>query len=353
MFGINIRTFEKLGPEERSLLEGFLQGFGLSWEGHSDLSVLVEDESGRLIGTGSLSGNVIKMMAVDPEWQEYGLSGTIVSRLVEWGRSRGKTHFFVFTKPGSADPFTRFGFREIARYDPFAVLLEMGIPGIDQFREYLASCRQKDVTAGKIGGAVVNCNPFTRGHQFLIEKAASLSAHLYVIVVEADLSSFPFRDRIELVRCGTSHLPNVTVLRSGDYAVSPATFPSYFLKDSSKAEIASIQARMDVTLFGNLFVPELGISVRFVGTEPYCPVTGAYNEAMREVLPPLGVDLKVIPRLEIEEGSVVSASTVRTMLKSGNWEIVREMVPDCTWEYLRSDRGRDAIERIRRSQGRH
>jgi [citrate (pro-3S)-lyase] ligase len=353
LFGINIRTIERPGLEDRALLEVFLHGFGLFWEGQPDVSVLVEDDGNRLIGTGSLSGNVIKMMAVDPEWQEYGLSGTIVSSLVEWGRARGKTHFFVFTKPESADPFIRFGFREIARYDPFAVLLEMGIPGIDQFREYLSSCRRGDIPAGKVGGVVVNCNPFTRGHLFLIERAASLSAHLYVVVVEADLSSFPFRDRIEMVKCGTSHLPNVTVLRSGDYAVSPATFPSYFLKDASQAEIASIQARIDVTLFGNLFVPELGISVRFVGTEPYCPVTGAYNEAMREVLPPLGVDLHVIPRLEIERGLVVSASMVRSMLKCGNWEIVRKMVPDCTWEYLHTDRGKDAVERIRRAQGRH
>ena len=114
----------------------------------------------------------------------------------------------------------------------------------------------------------------SRWGTFLIERQPRFRP-LYVIVVEADLSSFPFKDRFELVKCGTSHLENVTVVKSGEYAVSPATFPSYFLKDASMMDIASIQARLDVTLFANLFAPGLGINVRFVGTEPYCPVTNA------------------------------------------------------------------------------
>ena len=353
MFDVSIRVVERPSQEEKKLLEGFLERFGLAFEGCPDVAVFLEDEGGRLVGTGSLRGNVIKMMAVDPGWQEYGLSGTIVSRLVEWGRARGMTHFFVFTKPDTADTFARFGFREIARYEPHAALLEMGSPGIDQFKAYLSSCRREVGTAGRTGGLVVNCNPFTLGHQFLIEKAASLSDHLYVIVVEADLSSFPFRDRFELVRCGTSHLGNVTVVKSGEYAVSPATFPSYFLKDASMMDIASIQARLDVTLFANLFAPGLGINVRFVGTEPYCPVTNAYNEAMKEILPPRGIELREIRRLETDEGLVVSASTVRSLLKSEDWEAPRKMVPDCTWDSLHSEKGKKVIEHLRGSRGRH
>ncbi len=347
MFNVSIRIVEKPSREEKALLESFLERFGLAFEEKPDVTVFLEEASGKLVGTGSLSGNVIKMMAIDPDWQEYGLSGSIVSRLVEWGRAQGMTHFFVFTKPDAIDPFIRFGFREIARYEPHAALLEMGSPGIDQFREYLASCRQEEQTTGKTGGIVVNCNPFTLGHLYLIEKAASLSVHLYVIVVEADLSSFPFKDRFELVKCGTSHLENVTVVKSGEYAVSPATFPSYFLKDALMVDIASIQARLDVTLFGNLFVPGLGIDVRFVGTEPYCPVTNAYNEAMKEILPLRGVELQVVSRLETDDGMVVSASAVRSLLKSEDWEILRKMVPDCTWNYLHSKKGKKVIEHLR------
>lgn len=342
-------------PKKNDLarISAFLAGFSLSLEGQPDVSVVVEDAAGNIAGTGSLQGNVIKMMAVNPDWQEAGLSGTIVSRLVEWGRAREMAHFFVFTKPEGLEKFLGFGFRELARYEPFAALLEMGQPGVAQFREYLESCRISEDNAQKAGSIVVNCNPFTRGHQYLAEQAASKCDWLYIIVVEADLSSFPFSERFELVKAGTSHLANVTVVRSGEYAVSPATFPSYFLKDASLEKIASIQARLDVTLFANLFVPALGIAVRFVGTEPYCPVTGSYNEAMKKVLPPRGVSLEVIPRITIDDNEVVSASTVRAMLKEGNWDLVRKMVPDCTWEYLHSEKGKAVIETIRRSKGRH
>lgn len=334
-------------------MSSFLAGFDLSVEGEPDVSVMVEDPEGELAGTGSLQGNVIKMMAVNPDWQEAGLSGTIVSRLVEWGRARGMAHFFVFTKPESSSKFLSFGFKELARYEPFAALLEMGQPGIEQFREYLGSCREFKSVVEKTGSIVVNCNPFTKGHQYLAEQASSRCDRLYIIVVETDLSSFPFKDRFELVKAGTSHLSNVTVVRSGEYAVSPATFPSYFLKDASIEKIASIQARLDVTLFGNLFVPALGISVRFVGTEPYCPVTGSYNEAMKEVLPIFGVFLEVIPRVTLNGNEVVSASTVRAMLREDNWDMVRKMVPECTWDYLHSENGRVVIETIKRSKGRH
>lgn len=353
LFGFTVNIIERPRESDLARIGSFLERFSLLLEGGPDVSVIVEDAGGSLAGTGSLQGNVIKMMAVDPDWQEAGLSGTIVSRLVEWGRARGITHFFVFTKPETSNKFLGFGFRELARYEPFAALLEMGQPGIEQFREYLESCKTNLAEGQVAGSVVVNCNPFTRGHQYLAEQASAKCDWLYIIVVEADLSSFPFNDRFELVKAGTSHLSNVTVLRSGEYAVSPATFPSYFLKDASIENIASIQAKLDVTLFANLFVPELEISVRFVGTEPYCPVTGAYNEAMAEVLPPRGVLLEVIPRITLEGNEVVSASTVRAMLRDGKLDLVRRMVPDCTWNYLHSEKGSAVIENIKRSKGRH
>ncbi len=353
LFGFTVNILEKPRKNDLARIGSFLALFSLSLEGEPDVSVVVEDAAGNIAGTGSLQGNVIRMMAVDPGWQEAGLSGTITSRLVEWGRARGITHFFVFTKPEASEKFLGFGFRELARYEPFAALLEMGQPGIFQFREYLDSLKAP-LTGGELAGSiVVNCNPFTKGHQYLAEQAASRCARLYVIVVEADLSSFPFKDRLELVTAGTSHIPNVTIVRSGEYAVSSATFPSYFLKDASLEKIASIQARLDVTLFANLFVPALGISVRFVGTEPYCSVTGSYNEAMKEILPPRGVALEVIDRSVLDDGDVISASAVRAMLKEDMWDGVRRMVPESTWDYLHSEKGKDVIEKIKRSNGRH
>jgi len=350
LYGFEVELIRTLSNREETQLRKFLQEHGLAFEGTPDITVFVKDPGGRLAATGSLQGEVIRMVAVDPSWQEAGLSAVVVSRLVEVARDRGITRLFVYTKPDSAARFSGMGFLELARVEGAVVLLEMGEPGIAAYRTYLEAVRSK---RGQNGAVVVNCNPFTLGHRFLIERAAASCDNLFVIVVEADLSLFPFKDRFVLVQEGTSHLPNVTVIKSGAYAVSPATFPTYFLKDRGTEEMAAIQARLDVTLFANLFVPILDLKVRFVGTEPYCEVTGAYNEAMKAILPARGVKLIEIPRYTLEDGTIVSASTVRERIRAREWEGVRRLVPDVTWNYLNSTEAAQIITRIQSSRTRH
>lgn len=352
-FDVRIRSHPS--PEERRGLESFLAAHGLFYEGNPEVTVFLEDAEGRIVATGSLEGKVIKMVAVDPAWQEAGLSSKVISLLVGEARSLGRTSLFVFTKPEAGDRFLALGFVELARYDPHVMLLEMGEPGVEAYKRYLWEQRRSSLPPGAlIGGVVVNCNPFTKGHLWLMEQASALCEHLYVVVVETDLSVFPFKDRFRLVREGTAHLGNVTVLRSGDYAVSPATFPSYFLKDRDDLAKARIQTRLDVTLFAKLFCRELGIGTRFIGTEPYCPITRTYNEAMHEVLPPLGVEVVELPRLPLEEGgAAISASAVRQGLREGNWDLVRRLVPDVTWTYLRDPSTTEILERVRKSATRH
>ncbi len=350
MFGFDVELTGRLSRAEGEELRKFLDLHGLSFEGKPDVTVLVRDPSGRLAATGSLQDDVIRMVAVDPSWQEAGLSAVVVSRLVEVAREKGKTRLFVYTKPDSAPRFSGMGFRELARVDSSVVLLEMGEPGVEAYRAYLEGARRPE---GRNGAVVVNCNPFTLGHKYLVEKAAASCDNLFVIVVEADLSLFPFHDRFALVERGTSHLPNVTVLKSGSYAVSPATFPTYFLRDKGSEERAAIQARLDVTLFANLFVPALGLKIRFVGTEPYCEVTNSYNDAMKEILPPRGIELFEIPRLTLGDGTIVSASTVRERIRSNDWEGVRLLVPDVTYDYLRAPQAAGIISKIQSSRTRH
>jgi len=352
-FDVRIRS--RLSPGERRDLESFLAAHGLFYEGNPEVTVFLEDTEGRIVATGSLEGKVIKMVAVDPAWQEAGLSSKVVSLLVGEARSLGRTSLFVFTKPEAGDRFLALGFVELARYDPHVTLLEMGEPGVETYKRYLREARSPSLSPGaRIGGIVVNCNPFTKGHLWLMEQASASCEHLYVVVVETDLSVFPFKDRLRLVQEGTAHLGNITVLRSGDYAVSPATFPSYFLKDRDDLAKARIQTRLDVTLFARLFCRELDIHARFVGTEPYCPITRTYNEAMREVLPPLGVEVVELPRLPLEEGgAAISASAVRQGLREENWDLVRRLVPEVTWAYLRDASTAGILERVRKSETRH
>ena len=182
-----------------------------------------------------------------------------------------------------------------------------------------------------IGGIVVNCNPFTLGHRYLIEQSAAKVLHLFIFVVEEDKSDFPFADRIELVRQGTADIPNVTVMPSGKFIISSLTFTDYFGK--SELQDRTINPSMDVKLFAKHIAPRMGINIRFAGDEPFDKITRQYNDAMRAILPQYGIDFEVIPRKE-HSGAPISASRVRALLKGKDFNAIREIVPDVTYAYL-------------------
>lgn len=197
---------------------------------------------------------------------------------------------------------------------------------LDEYKEQLRKLRPD------IGSIVMNCNPFTLGHRYLIEYAASRVERLYIFVVEEDKSIFTFADRIELIKKGISDLKNVIVLPSGKFIISQLTFSGYF----NKAELqdSTIDPSMDVELFGREIAPQLGITVRFAGEEPLDNVTRQYNETMARILPQYGVDFQVIPRKAIADG-VISASRVRKLLEENNFKEIKKLVPKTTLSYLK------------------
>lgn len=199
-------------------------------------------------------------------------------------------------------------------------------------KEWLDNLKKyKSETKGRCGAIVMNCNPFTRGHLYLIETAAREVDVLYVFVVQEDKSVFPFQDRIRLVKEGTKHISNVTVLPSGQYMISASTMPGYFEKEDLQNE--KLDASQDLGIFSQYIAPALNITIRFAGEEPLDHFTRQYNESMKEIFPEYGIKFMEIPRKE-EEGEVISASRVRRLLKEKKWEEIRKMVPDCTYEYL-------------------
>jgi [citrate (pro-3S)-lyase] ligase len=204
---------------------------------------------------------------------------------------------------------------------------------------------------GRTAGAVVlNANPFTLGHQWLVEQAAARVEVLLLLVVREDRSAFPFEVRRRLVEEGTRHLANVVVLDTGRYAVSALTFPAYFL---GKGEpVADYQLELDLDLFGRRIAPALGVGRRFFGSEPGCATTRAYNAAMHRLLPRHGVEPVELARLEVG-GAPISASTVRRALARGDVPTLRGLVPAPTLAYLLSPDGRALGARLAGSQGRH
>ena len=131
----------------------------------------------------------------------------------------------------------------------------------------------------KIGAVVMNANPFTLGHRYLVEQSAAQCDWLHVFVVREDVSFFPYADRYPLVKQGVEGIERVTVHEGSAYMVSRATFSAYFFKE--KGIVGDCFTAIDLLMFRNYIAPALGITHRFVGTEPFCATTRKYNEDMK------------------------------------------------------------------------
>ena len=303
----------------------FLAKAGLEADLGVERTVLVWDE-GQLIATGSRQGNLLKCIAVDEAHQGEGLTATVLTQLRQDAFAAGHRHLFLYTKPKNLYMFSSLFFYPVAQTQD-VLLMEDKPDGIRSFLDTLTPVP----CDGIVGAAVMNCNPFTRGHRHLIETAASECDRLYVFVLSEDKSRFSAADRLELVKQGTADLPNVTVLPTGPYLISSATFPTYFLKDREQAQ--TVQCLLDIEIFIRYYVPKFGICRRYVGTEPLSAMTDQYNKALLEHLPGHGIDLRLIPRLEAD-GVPISATTVRDLLGKGQAEALQKLVPPTTLEYL-------------------
>lgn len=318
----------RLKGKKLALWQDFLAKAGLEADTHSDTTALVWDGEA-LIAAGSRLGNLLKCIAVDEARQGEGLTATVLTALRQDAFRAGERHLFLYTKPKNRFQFSSLFFYPIVQTDQ-VLLMEDRRNGIKDFLNTLpAPC-----TEGKIGALVMNCNPFTLGHRHLIATAAAECGHVYVFVLSEDRSRFSAKDRMEMVQAGTRDLKNVTVLPTGPYLISAATFPTYFLPNRESAQQAKCQ--LDIAVFLQHFVPRFGINVRYVGTEPLSPVTDLYNEALGASLPPAGIDLRLVPRLAGPDGIPISASAVRENLDAGQFDAIRQLVPDTTYQHLQA-----------------
>ena len=160
-------------------------------------------------------------------------------------------------------------------------------------------------------------------------------------MVSEDASFFPARDRYHLVRAGVAELgsEHIQVHRGGRYVVTRATFPNYFIKGAEERVRAA--AGLDLQLFRHHIAPTLGITDRFVGTEPLSPVTNAYNAEMHYWLQEAPSPNPPIRVHEIERrtmgGTVISASRVRANIESRDLAAIERIVPRPTYEYIKAN----------------
>ena len=333
-----------ISPAHRRAIEqvdALLSRVGIRRDGHLDYTCGIFDDD-ELIATGSCFGNTIRCLAVSGERQGEGLLNQVVSHLMEVQAQRGNTHVFLYTKAASARFFADLGFYEIARVDGELVFMENRRTGFADYCRALARTRRE----GRSAAVVMNANPFTRGHQHLVERAAAESDTVHLFVLSEEAGPIPFAVRRRLVREGVAHLPNVICHDSGPYIISAATFPSYFLKDEDT--VAAAHAKRDLTVFGRI-AQTLGVTVRYVGEEPDSGVTALYNRIMAERLPEVGVACRVIPRLMAGD-RVVSASTVRQAIHDGELAAVADMLPPATAAYFASAEAAPVIAAIQKQK---
>ena len=333
---MNILELHPTIPRQRRQIETFLQANGLRYDDVDYYAALVDESSDEMIAGGGLKGCVIKCVAVADGHKGEAVANVIVSHLLAKANEDGYQCVKLYTKPHNRQLFESLSFRLIAEA-PNAILMETGVGGI---RSYELRIRNDELGVRNdelqiksvrkpIGAIVMNANPFTLGHRFLVEQSSELVERLYVVVVREDCSMFSYSERKAMVIQGVRDIGNVVVVDGSDYAVSAATFPTYFLKQISDA--TDTQITLDLDIYRRRIAPALGATVRFFGSEPTDPLTRRYNELMRQQL---GEDHVHEIQRKQQDGSPISASRVRkAMLEGRLWDAI-QMVPPTTIPYI-------------------
>lgn len=356
-------------------IHSLLETEGIHKDKHLDYTCAMFDETMNVIATGSCFSNTLRCLAVSSEHQGEGLMNQIIAHLISIQFIRGNTHLFLYTKTESAPFFSSLGFYEIANIKNQIVFMENRRNGfasylknlqqesqiLPQFKKITTeiqslSPEQAPVTAAihpekKIAALVINANPFTLGHQYLIEKASRENDILHLFIVEEDASLIPFTVRKKLVLDGTAHLNNIIYHDSGSYIISNATFPAYFQKDD-KAVMKS-HAELDLAIFIKI-AKDLHITKRYIGEEPFSEVTQIYNTIMAEKLPESGIGCTIIPRKEFicstqenrSDYLPISASLARQAIKDRNFKLLEQLVPETTLQYFKSKEAFSVIQTI-------
>lgn len=100
----------------------------------------------------------------------------------------------------------------------------------DGFSRYLDKLVATQQAGSQVGAVVMNANPFTLGHRYLVEQAAAHNAVLHLFMVSEDKSLFPYAVREKLIRLGTADLRNIVYHDTGPISLVLPRSPAIFKK---------------------------------------------------------------------------------------------------------------------------
>ncbi|ADG40362.1 acetate-SH-citrate lyase ligase [Leuconostoc kimchii IMSNU 11154] len=314
--------------------QAFLSKLGITQFNDQELDVIEQTigifENDQLVATGSIAGNVIKYVGscAIGEISKGARFNQLMTALDNRMALLERFHQFVYTKPLYVQSFEHIGFKLLADSSS-GVLLEKGSPDIQNFLNTIPKAPQGVQT---IGSVVVNANPFTLGHRYLIEKAANENDLVYVFVVNQDVSLFRTAERFDLVKQGVKDFKNVIVVAGGDYIISYLTFPSYFITNTQ--QVINYQTTIDARIFKNIIAPALAIQTRYVGSEPLSYTTNLYNQTLVRELEP-EIKLTIVRRIaQGNQTEIISARKVRQAIAENDFETWSEIVPETTKKFI-------------------
>jgi [citrate (pro-3S)-lyase] ligase len=324
-----ITHYSKNTIEKLSL---FLDALDIQFDSSVDVTInLFKGES--LIATASAENNLIKCIGIHPDFQSEGLLNTLFTELITYKYAQSIYDLSLFTKSAYEPLIQSLGFYTVCKTDSIVFMENSPF----KFSEYL---KQLPVIEGpsSIASIVMNLNPITNGHLYLIEKAASENDWLYLFIVSEDKSAIPFEVRYALAENTLRHIKNLTIIEGGPYIISSTTFPSYFLKDFNNW--LDLYCEVDLTLFSQHIAKHLHINSRYVGSEPYCLLTNRYNQIMSQILPEAGIKFIQVERLT-DGTKAISASRARSLAEQSDWKSLSLLVPKASYTYLKYNRWRD------------
>ncbi len=341
----NIGKVSPTNHKELAEIDRLLAQEGIRRDQNLDYTCAMYDDEDNIIATGSLFADSLRCLAVSKEHQGEGLMNQIVTHLINEQFERGHFHLFLYTKSCAAKFFSGLSFYEITKIDGKIAFMENRRNGFADYLRKLAEQSPGPKAGQRIAAIVMNANPFTLGHQYLVEKAAAENDIVHLFMVSEDQSLVPFDVRRKLILAGVAHLPNVVCHDSGSYIISSATFPSYFQKDDDA--VIESNALVDVNIFVKI-AQKLGIQRRYVGDEPFSHVTSIYNRIMQRQLPESGIECIVLQRKAVD-GQIISASAVRQAIKDDDGEKLKSMLPVSSLRFFESDEANPIIDRIKQT----
>lgn len=331
-------TFSRILIQQSKQMQAvrqFLSLHDLRIDKDAERFVVAYQQDMSIVACGGLAGNVLKSIAISPDLRGSGFALTLMSELTGWAYELGRFKLFLFTKPANVPMFRQCGFYLVEKVEPSVALMENNPT---RLKTYCHDLSAKKVLGNRIGGIVMNANPFTLGHQYLVEQACQQCDWVHLFAVKEEGNEFSFDSRLAMIRLGTKHLKNITIHSGSDYIISKVTFPTYFIKDQHV--INDAHTALDLKIFRNAIAPALGITHRFVGSEPLCLVSQHYNQAMHKWLEndlgeASGPAIEVVEIERCQQGDEpISASRVRDLLHTADVPAVRNLVPPTTYSYL-------------------